>query len=69
MSEYKIVNLSYTEQASILVRAQTNKEAEEAIYEQFPNIPDIQIVSIEDAPDDVVDKVIAQREARESTLN
>jgi hypothetical protein len=64
LTEYKIVNLSYTEQASIVVRAKDNEEAEAAVWDEFPNIPDLQILSIEDAPPDVVEKVLATREAR-----
>ena len=71
MTEYKIVTLSYTEQASIVVRAKDNEEAEAAVWDEFPNIPDLRILSIEEAPEDVVEKVLAMREERQQkeTLN
>ena len=58
---YKIVTLNYTEQASLVIRADTNEAAEAVIWEDFPNIPNLQILSIEDAPDELVEELKAQR--------
>lgn len=69
MSGYKIVHLNYTEQASIVVKAATNEEAENAVWEEFPNIPDLRIEGIEDCPDELVEEVRKQREQRERVIN
>lgn len=62
---YKIVTLNYTEQASLVIRADTNEAAEAVIWEDFPNIPNLQILSIEDAPDELVEELKAQRAEEE----
>lgn len=62
MSDYKVVTLNYTEQASLVIRAKDNEEAEQVIWDEFSSVPDLQILSIEDAPDDLVADLKAQRE-------
>jgi hypothetical protein len=63
---YKIVNLSYTEQASVIVKAEDNDEAETAVYESFPDIPDLKILSIEDADPELVAEVKQSRLEKEA---
>lgn len=65
--DYKIVELSFTEQASIIVKAKDNDEAEEAVFESFPNIPDLKILSIEDADAETVAEVKAHRANQEAS--
>jgi hypothetical protein len=55
--------LNFTENASVVVRAKTNEEAETAIWDEFSQIPDLKIMAIEDAPEDVV----AELQSRTST--
>ncbi len=63
---YKIVNLSYTEQASIIVKAEDDDEATIAVNESFPDIPDLKILSIEDADPELVAEVKAARQEKEA---
>lgn len=63
---YKIVNLTYTEQASIIVKAEDDDEAVEAVNESFPAIPDLKILSIEDADPELVAEVKAARQEKEA---
>jgi hypothetical protein len=62
LNEYKIVTLSYTEQASLVIKANTNDEAEEIVWDEFgETVPDLSIISIEPCPDDVVAELKEQR--------
>lgn len=54
---YKIVNISFTEEASIIVKAEDNDEAELAIFDSFGTLPDLKILSIEEAAPDLVEEV------------
>lgn len=63
---YKIVNLSYTEQASIIVKAEDDDEATIAVHESFPEIPDLKILSIEDADAELVAEVKQMRADKET---
>lgn len=62
---YKIVTLNYTEQAQLVIKAKDNAEAEEVIWDEFSKIPDLQIINIEDADEDLVAELKAQREEEE----
>lgn len=57
LTGYKIVSLNYTEQASLVVKASTNEEAEAAIWAEFSHIPELRIISIEEADEEVVAQV------------
>ena len=63
---YKIVNLSYTEQASVIVKAEDNDDAEAAVHDSFPDIPDLKILSIEDADPELVAEVKQSRLEKEA---
>lgn len=66
---YKIVTLSYTEQASLVIKANDNDEAEQVIWDEFTNIPDLRILKIEDADDELVEELKAQRIEEQKVLN
>lgn len=66
---FKIVTVSYTEQASIVVKAETDEEATEAVHESFSEIKDLKIISIEEAPSDLVAEVKQFRKEENRTLN
>lgn len=65
---FKIVTLSYTETAGIVVKADNDDEASTAVHEAFPGIPDLKIISIEDAPADLVTEAKANYTAQEERL-
>lgn len=64
---YKLVTIQYEEQASLVVKANTDDEARDAVLKQFSHIPGIAVISVEEAPDDVVEE--AMQSAKERTLN
>lgn len=70
LTGFKLVTISYTEQASLVVKAETDEEAQEAILKTFEYIPGLTIISIEDAPDEVVKEAMSKQEAStDHTLN
>jgi hypothetical protein len=68
---YKVVDMTYTESASVMVKADTHDEAEEYVFDTFGQIPDLKIISITDAdPDLVADvKADAQNKPEKEVLN
>jgi hypothetical protein len=69
LNEYKIVTLSYTEQASLVIKAKTNDEAEEIVWDEFgETVPDLSIISIEPCPDDVAAELKEQSAQQEFDL-
>jgi ribosomal protein S10 len=62
LTEYKVINVTFSENASIVIRADTPEQAEELLWENFTHIPDLRIISIEDADPEVVAELKAQRE-------
>lgn len=69
MTDYKVVTLSYTEQASLVIKAKTADEAEEVIWDEFNTVPDLQILSIEDCPEHIVADLKQQGTQEEFTFN
>lgn len=68
MEEFKIVHLTYTEEASIIVKADTNEEAEQAVYEEFPAVPDLKVVSIEDPDEQTKLDILKYRAEKSETI-
>lgn len=62
---YKVVNVSFSETASIVIKADTPEQAEELLWENFSHIPDLRIINIEDADPEVVAELKAQRDEEE----
>lgn len=59
--DFKIVNLSFTEKASVVVQASTDEEAEEAVETEFNTIPDLKIISIEQPDAETIQEIKAYR--------
>lgn len=68
-SGFKLVTISYTEQASLVVKADTDEAAEKAVLESFAFIPDLKIVLIEEAPEDTVREAKANAQMNERVVN
>jgi chemotaxis response regulator CheB len=56
---YKLVTLNYRDQAQIVVKASTDDEAREAVIDAFPEVPELVIISVEPATDEMVETVKA----------
>jgi len=56
---YKVVDMTYTESASVMVKADSHDEAEEYIFENFSQVPDLKITRITDADPELVADVKA----------
>lgn len=70
LTDYKVVTLSYTEQASLVIKAKTNEEAEEVIWDVFSDTaPDLQILSIEECPEHIVADLKQQGTQEELDFN
>ena len=67
MTGFKLVTISYQEQASLIVKASTDEEARENILKTFAHIPGLEIISIEEAPEEAVQEALGQIEER--TIN
>lgn len=68
---YKLVTLNYSEQAQIVVRADTDEEAAEAVLETFRDVPDVRVVAIEEATEAMIAEVKSRQAEQETdrTLN
>lgn len=66
MNNYKLVTLNYSEQAQIVVLADTDEEAAEAVLDTFKDVPDIRVLSIEPATEEMIATVKA-KQAKEET--
>ena len=69
MTGFKLVTINYTEQASLVVKADTDEEARDHVLKTFEYIPGLEIVSIEDAPEEVVQDALANVEVQNKALN
>jgi len=54
---FKIVELTYTESASVMVKAESNEQATQGVLETFSEVPDLKIISISDADPELVKEV------------
>lgn len=66
---FKLVTINYKEQASLIVKADTDEEARENVLKTFEYIPGIEILSIEDAPEDIVEEAMAKAEEYSKSIN
>jgi hypothetical protein len=69
LSDYKLVTINYNEQASLVVKADTEEEARAHVLKTFAYIPGLEIVSVEDAPEEIVAEAIAKTEDAKRILN
>lgn len=64
---YKVVDMTYTESASVMVKADTHDEAEEYVFENFAQVPDLKITRITDADPELVADVKADAQKNQDT--
>lgn len=54
--------MNYTEQAQLIVKAESDEAARENVLKTFAHIPGIEVISVEDAPEDAVKAAIEHYE-------